>query len=257
MNVIGKMLVKLLKGSRNLSALACHLTKLTGKSKYSLHPKHLINLEEPWYLRDINKKEFVLDLGCGNGQQTIVVAKECKKVIGIDNNLTNLAIAKQLVKDKKIKNAEFIKTDLEKKLFFKNESFDKILALDVLEHLRKRKQFLKEIKRVLKPEGLIYLSVPNKNTSWKKRQKKVGLNYYTDPDHKIEYSLSGIRKILLQTGFQILSIKPIVLDTPWLGFIDLVGGFSLSFYKKLSLWKKKKVKNDLQESIGFRIIVSK
>ena len=39
-------------------------------------------------------------------------------------------------------------------------SFDTVIALDVLEHLRRPQRALDEIKRLLKPEGLLYITVP-------------------------------------------------------------------------------------------------
>lgn len=245
------------KKSRHLSAVSCRLTKLTGKSKYPIHPKHLVEIEKQWYLSGLDKNDIVLDLGCGNGYQTIKAAQKCKKIIGLDKNTQNLNIAKKMSKDKKINNIQFKELDLEKKLIFKNNYFDKVLILDILEHLNNRGQFLSEIKRVLKPGGIGFLSLPNKDTSWKKIQKKTGINYYTDPDHKIEYSLNQIKKILNKAGFKILSIKPVVLDTPLSGFIDFIGGFSLNLYKVLSRWKINKVKNKISESIGFRITARK
>ena len=245
--------VWLLKKSKNLSALSCRLTKITGKSKYPIHPKHLVKTESPWYLKDINANDLVLDLGCGNGQHSLKAARKCRKIIGVDYDASQLKIAKETAKNKRIKNIKFLKADLEKKLFFKKSSFDKILCLDVLEHLNNRELFLLEIKRVLKPQGVVFIAVPNKNTSWKKLQKKAGLNYYSDPDHKKEYSLEEVKSIFEKRGFKVLSIKPVVYDTAWAGFIDLMGGFSFLLYKRLVLWKKNKVKNNLKESIGFRI----
>jgi len=256
----------LLKKSRFLSALSCRLTQLTGKSKYRIHPKHLINKKEAWYLKDINKSDVVLDLGSSNGQHTIKTAKKCRKIIGVDYDNLQLKIAKAAAKDKMINNVKFLKYDLEKRLPFNSNYFDKVLCLDILEHLNKRKQFLLEVKRVLKLKGMVFIAVPNKNTSWKKWQKKAGLNFYSDPDHKIEYSLLEVKKLFSQTGFKILDIKPIVYDTPYAGFIDLIGGFSLKLYRRLSLWKKNKVrhsivpdkvKDNLKESIGFRVKVEK
>lgn len=249
--------VWLLKKSKNLSALSCRLTQWTGKSKYPIHPKHLIKTEKPWYLKDIKSSDLVLDLGCSNGQHTIKTSKKCKKITGVDYDKFQLDIAKKSSQDKNLKNVQFIKLDLEKKFPFKNNSFNKVLALDILEHLNRRKHFLLEIKRVLKPHGIVFLAVPNKNTSWKKLQKKFGLNYYSDPDHKIEYSLNEIKKVLSQAGFRIINLRPIVFDTPLAGFVDLTGGISLRLYKKLSRWKRDKVKDSLKESIGFRIKVKK
>jgi len=45
---------------------------------------------------------------------------------------------------------------------FSDHSFDLIIIQDVIEHLNETKSFIKEVKRVLKPKGMIYLSTPNK-----------------------------------------------------------------------------------------------
>jgi len=252
-----KFFIYFLKESKKLSALSCRFVQLTGKSKYLIHPKHLVKDKQQWYLKEINHNDFVLDLGCGNGQQTIKVAKKCKKVIGLDYNYQQLHIARKIAEDQDVKNVEFRQSNLEAKLKFKSNFFDKIFCLDVLEHIYNRKLLLNEIKRLLKKNGILFISVPNKNTSWKKIQKKAGLNYYADPDHKIEYSLKQIKLILIKAGFLILSIEPIVYDTPWVGFIDLIGGFSLPSYKKLMIWKKTKLAKSLKESTGFRIKAKK
>lgn len=246
----------LLKETKKLSSLSVRLTKITGKSKYPLHPKHIIYLEELWYKKDISKNDTVLDLGCGNGQHSIKIAHLCKKIIAVDQDENQLKLAQQIVKDKRITNINFMKMDLEKELSFRDKSFNKVLCLDVLEHLNNDYQLLKEIKRILKPKGLVFLTVPNKTTSWKKLQKNAGLNYFSDPDHKKEYSLGQIKKEINNLGLRIIYLKPVVFDTPWSGLIDLVGSFSLKAYKKLCLWKKNLVLNNLNESIGFRIILS-
>ncbi len=245
----------LIKKSKALSALSMRLTKLTGKSKYPIHPKHLINIEKPWYLPSIKKKDQVLDLGCHNGQHTLKTAGKCKKIVGLDKNKNQLKIAQDSAKDLKVLNAVFNQHDLEKKLPLKQNTFDKVLCLDVLEHIVNRQQLLSEIKRVLKPTGLAFIAIPNTDTSWKQIQKKVGLNYYADPDHKIEYSQSQIRKVLDQSGFIIQSLKPVVFDTPWVGIIDLLGGLSLKLYTYLTKIKKNKAQNNLTQSTGFRIVI--
>lgn len=243
-----------LKKSRVFSALACRLTKLTGKSRYPVHPKHLINIENPWFYSGLKKTDQVVDLGCGNGLQSLKMAEKVEKVVAIDNNFDQLRIGKNQALEKRIKNVSFIKADLEKKLLYKSDFFDKAFCLDVLEHLTKREFFLRQVKRILKKAGKLYLSVPNKETSWKKKQRKIGLNSFTDPDHKIEYSEAEIRNLLTKLGFKIVSLKPVVLDTPFQGLIDLIGGFSLSLYQRLTIWKKRRVVNNLRESTGFRII---
>jgi len=250
-------IIWLIKKSRGLSAIAMRLTQLTGKSKYKIHPKHLIKIEPPWYLADINQQDVVLDIGCHNGQHTLKTAVKCKKIIGLDYDQKQLFIAKNSAGDKNITNVIFQQFNLEKKLQFKDQSFDKILCLDVLEHIIKRNQLLAEIRRLLKPRGLAFIAIPNVNTSWKQLQKKVGLNYYSDPDHKIEYTGEEIKKTLQQAGFKIISLKPTTFDSPWIGFIDILGGLSLRLYSKIALLKKSRVEKNINESTGFRIIIKK
>lgn len=247
----------LVKQTKLLSAVAMRLTQLTGKSRYRIHPKHLIKYETPWYLKQMKKKDVVLDLGCSNGQHTIRIARKVKKVVGLDRDEKQLQIAKSLIKDKGLTNIRLIKTNLEDKFPVKSNSFDKILALDIMEHIKNQKLFLREIKRVLKSGGKAFIAIPNSKTGWKKLQKMVGLNYYADPDHKIEYSLGEAKNILTKFGFKISSIKPVVYDTPWTGVIDLIGGIHLGLYKRMALWKQRKVKDSLQNSTGFRVVVVK
>ena len=233
------------------------LIQLTGKSRYRVHPKHLIKIETPWYFKDLKKTDVVIDLGCSNGQHSLRVAKKCKNIIGVDHDIDQLKIAKAMKQRQKIKNARFVEYDLEKKLPFDDNYFDKVMCLDVLEHIERRKQLLTEIKRILKPKGIAFMVIPNADTSWKKLQKRLGLNYYSDPDHKTEYRLPEIKKLLRQTGFKLKSLKPVIFDSPWIGFIDILGGIFLDVYAKISLKRLKRVENNLKESIGFRIVIQK
>jgi ubiquinone/menaquinone biosynthesis C-methylase UbiE len=253
--IFKKICVLFLKNSKILSSLSCRLTQFTGKSKFPLHPKHLVEIETSWFLKYFKKSDVGLDLGCGNGQNTIKVALGCHQVIGLDNNLQNLKMAKKLALEKKINNIKFQRHNLEYKLPFKNKNFNIILCLDTLEHLNKRKRAFQEIKRVLKKNGLILITLPNKNTTWKQTQRKYNLNSFADPDHKIEYSLEEAKRLLKTYNFKIKKILPVTYDTPLAGFIDICGGFSLSLYQRLSRWRINKVKNNLLQSTGFRIVM--
>lgn len=255
--MVKRFILKLLLKTKRFSSLAPYLVKITGKSKEIIHPKHLIKGRKPWYISVVKKNFSVLDIGSGNGQYTIKTAKYCRKIIGIENNVNQLNIGEREKGRLKIKNIQFIKADAEEKLKFDDKTFNLVLLLDVLEHLKKRKQLLKEIFRVLKKEGKLVLSVPNVNTSWKKLLRENGLPYYSDPDHKIEYDKKSIKKELEENGFKITWIKPIIYDYPLVGMIDLLGAFSLSLYEKITRWREEKVIKHPKESTGFRIICQK
>lgn len=252
-----KFVVIILQKSNILSAASCRLVKFTGKHQDRIHPKHLIQIRPPWFLKYLRKDYKVLDIGCNNGQRTLKAAKRCRIIYGIDYDKHMLNLAKKEAKRSKISNAYFYFGDAEKKLTYSDNEFDLILFLDVLEHLNKRKFILNEIYRVLKPKGLLLLSVPKVDTNWKKFQKSLGLFYFSDPDHKIEFTKVEIKNVLIKAGFITHKILPVTLDTPLVGFIDIIGGISLRAYTQLSVWRRNMALKYNEESIGFEIVSQK
>ncbi len=253
MKTLKKLTVILLKKIEIGSAIAVRLTKYTGKSKVYIHPKHFLT-QNPWYSKYIKKNDTVLDLGSGNGQSAIKVSKLCKKVIGLEIDKDLIEIAQKTAKDKKVKNVLFTNADLEKDLSLQSNYFDRVIFLDVLEHLEKRDKILKEIKRVLRPGGLLFLAVPNSQTSWKKLQRSVGINSYSDPDHKIEFSENEIRNLMKKYKFEIQNFSYSTIDTPLRGFYDIIGAFSIPIYRKISNWRRAKAQEFPLNASGFEIV---
>ncbi|OGE03722.1 hypothetical protein A3B51_00595 [Candidatus Curtissbacteria bacterium RIFCSPLOWO2_01_FULL_41_18] len=253
MKIFKKTAVLLLKYLNFGSAIAVRLTKLTGKSKVPVHPKHFLNLY-PWYSKYLDKKDVILDLGCGNGQASLKVAKIVRKVFAVDIDRNLLKIAQIEANYRRLKNIKLDIANLEKPLKFKDNYFDKVIFLDVLEHLKERAQILCEIKRVVKNGGLMFLGAPNNNTSWKKLQRSVGLCSYSDSDHKVEFSEQSIKKLLASHNFKIIHFGYGKYDTPLRGVFDIIGGFSLKFYKKISDWRQSKAIKNPKEASGFEIV---
>lgn len=243
----------ILKKSRALSSIAIRIR--------GVHPKHLVEIREFWIKKYIKKDDVVLDLGCGNGQRDFKIARLCKSIIGVDYDEKSILDAKRNAKEKKITNIQFFHEDIFSvitgRVSVTTNKFDKIILLDVLEHIIDRKKLLSSIFSLLKDRGQLFVSVPNKNTSWKKLQKEVGVNYFTDPDHKIEYSKQEIKEELEKAGFKIIQMQEDVADTPWAPFFDLIGAFSLSLYKKCLEWKRRGVIKHPEETSGWEIVCIK
>ena len=106
------------------------------------------------------KRDIILDAGCGRGDVSLKIAKKAKKIYAID-------IAKsgfEKIKKNSPKNLIFKKMNIEN-LKFKEETFDKIVCIETLEHVLHPEKAISEMKRVLKKQGIIVLSYPTIDTS--------------------------------------------------------------------------------------------
>ena len=233
--------------------LAIRLTRWTGKSSEYVHPKHLLDEtdEQYWYLTHLAPGDHLLDVGCGNAMHAIKAAGRCATVAGVDRSEESLRVGLRSYRARGIANVRLVCGDVEEGLPFLDGRFDKVLCLDLLEHVHKRDLVLGEIRRVLRPAGLLLLAVPNHGTSWKRRLERAGLFSYSDPDHKIEYTLEELEEELGRNGFQILRVHPTVYDTPLTGLIDIVGGFSLTLYRKLTEMRRRLARKYPEENAGF------
>jgi len=107
-------------------------------------------------VRYVKPNDNVLDLGCGNGRLLDLLKNQKINYIGVDNSSALITLAQ-----KKYPGVDF-RTGNALNLPFPDNYFDKIYSIAVLHHIPSqelRLKFLKEAKRVLKPEGLLILTV--------------------------------------------------------------------------------------------------
>lgn len=122
--------------------------------EYVLHLMHLSDYERAALLTtDLN----VLDLGCNGGYGTSILAKRCKEIIGVDVSQTAIEYA---IKKYNSSNIEFKVVD-GIILPFQDQYFDMVTSFQVIEHLVDLQSYLNEIRRVLKPGGLLVITTPN------------------------------------------------------------------------------------------------
>lgn len=103
-----------------------------------------------------NKCSVLLDCGCSTGEYTNLFSKKSRNSYGIDPNIDFIRLAK--IKNPKI---SFNVANLEN-LPFQESIFDVVTALEVIEHVDDDKLAIKEMCRVLKKEGILVLTTPNK-----------------------------------------------------------------------------------------------
>lgn len=117
--------------------------------------------------------KIVLDIACGSGYGSNLLAKGAKRVIGVDVDDIVISQAKESYE---ANNLEFlVSSGLDLKL--DNKSIDIVVSLETVEHFTASEQirFIKELKRVLKPNGLLLMSTPNSEASkhknpWHKKE---------------------------------------------------------------------------------------
>lgn len=99
--------------------------------------------------------ERVLDVGCGTGDLGYLIRQkyDCE-VFGIDLNKYAVKQARKIKVKARL-------SDLEKRWPYQKDYFDLVISVQVVEHLLNPDHFLKESKRVLKPNGLLVISTPN------------------------------------------------------------------------------------------------
>ncbi len=252
-----KPFVSLLKFSKRGSGFSMRIIKWTGRAAVPTHPKHLYSPSSLWALEHIKEGSRVLDVGCSAGAHSMAVSQKAGFVHGFDYDRRRILQAKQAAEREGRKSIIFSHGDATKRFPFAENTLDHVLLLDILEHVYQRDDVLSECVRVLKPGGTLLLALPNRDTKWKQLQRSVGLSSYTDPDHKIEYTLDECKEICQRFGLEVGRVEGVVVDTPWIGIGDAIGALLPRFYKAYAKRRADKVKTHPQESIGFRIVANK
>lgn len=101
----------------------------------------------------------VLDLGCGSGRHVVYFAKNGFDTYGIDIAPVGLKMARDWLKQEKLQ-ANLKLGSIFKKLPYKSNFFGAIIAVQVVSHERIEniRKLIKEMERVLKPNGLIFVA---------------------------------------------------------------------------------------------------
>jgi len=110
---------------------------------------------------------MVLDLGCGFGRHAFEVLRRGAEVVACDMALNELHevratyAAMAEVGEIKVTSGAFTSAGDATRLPFQNETFDRIIASEVLEHIYNDEDALSELFRVLKPQGILAITVPS------------------------------------------------------------------------------------------------
>lgn len=155
----------------------------------------------------LKKQHQILDLGCGKGFQTQVLARACNGAIGIDVAEQQITEAKLFLKHSCVEHkVRFLCTPLEK-AGLPADSFDRIFSFCVLEHIPNLDEVLHELVRLLKPGGELHASVDALTSV---RDLSL-LGRHKRDHHVVQYFTSAsLRRELQGAGLEVQEIFPIM-----------------------------------------------
>jgi ubiquinone/menaquinone biosynthesis C-methylase UbiE len=124
------------------------------------------------------------------------MAREC---IGIDRKVRSMAYS----------NLRILSMDIDDSLPLEDESVDVVTMLATLEHFDNDKAILLEAKRILKPEGRLFITVPSRNAKWIIHFLAFGIGFISRSEireHKRYYSSKSLKTLLTSCEFKNINI---------------------------------------------------
>ena len=161
-----------------------------------LHPKHEILQYKEWFRSHVNNSDVILDVGSNSGELAIMIADKVKFVYGVEivDYLVDAANQRALPS-----NVKFICADATSYHYEQVSPISVITLSNVLEHIENDQQAIIVIKKLLKKNGRLILTVPA--YPW--------LFSYWDKIlmHKRRYTKKGLARIVKKSGLEIEKIS--------------------------------------------------
>ncbi|MBL8101255.1 MAG: class I SAM-dependent methyltransferase [Anaerolineales bacterium] len=186
---------------------------------------------EKIFKRHLPKAGMILEAGCGTAQLVVALNSNNYNCMGFDYAINAMRKARQMVRSLRLVAGDLTTIGIS------NDAFDAIISIGVVEHRHAGPEvFLYEMSRVLKPGGLLMISVPyfNPLRAWRARHDAYqddvsGLDFY-----QYAFSREEFCSILESTGYEIETTysyahqNTLTQELHWLGKIP-------GFIKKLLL----------------------
>jgi len=165
------------------------------KKRLEKYVKIITDLELPYNIK-------ILDAGCGPGTYCRTLKNlNYQNIIGIDYSWPVLKKAKE-----RSPRVIYINANIYQ-LPFKKNIFDHILCIGVLQSISDELNLIKELKRVLKPNGILVIGILNKDELYYKIKKRKQASL----DDVRRYSIIEFRNKLENQHFEILGTEYIVI----------------------------------------------
>lgn len=161
-------------------------------------PKRLALFRNPWYM-DWPTGATVLDIGCGAGELLLRLKEIGCRAFGIDVDPQTSAALKGL-------KFEVITCDIDGGTPYEQAFFDVVVMRHSLEHVYNPVRVLKEVRRILKPDGFLVIGVPNIDSTVFRLTKQQWEDLDV-PRHLFHFTPSTLTAILQKAGFGLKDIS--------------------------------------------------
>ncbi len=169
----------------------------------------------------IRPDSVIADIGCGPGVLISKLPKN-KLTYAVDVSEQTVKFATEL--NKKLgKNVKGIAA-LAEKLPFKDNTFDCVFMIEVIEHMPKELEAkaLSEVKRVLKPSGQFIMTTPNYRSMW------PIIEYFWSRMNPVDYmeqhinrkNPGSVRNSLVAAGFAVKTVRTFFVVSPFVALVS-------------------------------------
>jgi len=148
------------------------------------------------FLEQFAKGKDVLDIGCGLAYGTAYLQAAAQTIVGIDISKSAIRFAR-----KRYPSTQTLVMDAQC-LKLQPGSVDLAISTENFEHLSDQEKSLREVVRVLRPDGVCFIATPNRDVAME-----------TNPYHTHEFTASEL-KLLLTRHFNEVEVWPSMLQTP-------------------------------------------
>lgn len=182
---------------------------------YSIHQKiKLINSFD-------SGARKILDIGCGTGDFLVACKTDGWSIFGVEPSAKarDLTLQKLIKKNSSVENT--IEKDIEDILEYqdKTKQYDVITMWHVLEHVPNLSEYIKILKNLLKPNGVLIIAVPN--------FKSYDADYYKEywaaydvPRHLSHFSPKSIKILFEEIQMEVLNILPMKFDAYYISLLS-------------------------------------
>lgn len=194
--------------------------------------------------QDMNDKSLIfLDVGCGIGRHLLILKNnDIKHAFGFDiiHNLIQIARKEFHLQNLFVSNALRIP--------LANNSVDRCLLYNTIEHCSEPNEVLREIHRILRKDGILYMDVPNARSMGDILFRWGGRIVYGKTSHIQKFTRKRVESLVEMAGFRMVECKVhrgIFVEYPQLKrFAGLKRILRFLFRNEVNSWELKLAKKD-------------